>query len=365
MSARFAAAHAAGADWRALVEDCARQLSGAVAKPTLGFVYATDAFAAEFDAIVAALRERTGLADWVGTVGYGVVAGDREYFDEPALAVMTTALPREAWRLMPPSSEWRVPALAGAGPGVAIVHGDGGEEALGERLADLAGASGAYVLGGLGSSRSELPQVAGSVGRAALSGVLLAPGLVNASGVSQGCSPIGAARTITAARDNLVESIDDMPALAALQADLAALPASEREAAARRLHVALPVPGSDTGDYLVRNIVGVDPRSGAIAVGDLVEPGRTLRFVRRDRDAAGQDLARMAAAARRRAGAAPAASLYFSCVARGPNLFGPGSAELALLRRELGDAPLIGLFCNGEIANARLYGYTGVLALFA
>jgi small ligand-binding sensory domain FIST len=72
----------------------------------------------------------------------------------------------------------------------------------------------------------------------------------------------------------------------------------------------------------------------------------------------------MANQLRRRAGAAPRAGLYFSCLARGPNLFGPDSAELAILRRELGAFPMVGMFCNGEISNDRLYGYTGVLLLF-
>jgi small ligand-binding sensory domain FIST len=66
---------------------------------------------------------------------------------------------------------------------------------------------------------------------------------------------------------------------------------------------------------------------------------------------------------RRRAGGAPRAALYFTCVARGPNLFGDGSAELGTIADILGEVPLIGFFANGEISNNRLYGYTGVLAL--
>jgi small ligand-binding sensory domain FIST len=87
-------------------------------------------------------------------------------------------------------------------------------------------------------------------------------------------------------------------------------------------------------------------------------------FVRRDRDAAERDLVRMLAGLRRRLPGEPRAGLYFSCLARGPNLFGPDSAEVGIVRRELGDFPLVGMFCNGEICNDRLYGYTGVLALF-
>jgi small ligand-binding sensory domain FIST len=100
-----------------------------------------------------------------------------------------------------------------------------------------------------------------------------------------------------------------------------------------------------------------------IAVGHTVEPGDRLFFVRRDEEAATRDLARMLARTKSRL-AKPKAGLYFSCLARGPNMFGPDSAERALLRETLGDIPIAGMFCNGEISNARLYGYTGVLALF-
>ena len=117
-------------------------------------------------------------------------------------------------------------------------------------------------------------------------------------------------------------------------------------------------------DYLVRNLKGIDPASGWISVGELVEPGQKLMFCRRDHDAALTDLRRMVRDVKRRAGPAPKAGVYFSCVARGPNLFGSDSEELAVIREELGDIPLAGFFANGEICNDRLYGYTGVLALF-
>jgi len=81
-------------------------------------------------------------------------------------------------------------------------------------------------------------------------------------------------------------------------------------------------------------------------------------------DAATEDLKRMLAGLKRRAGDSPRAGVYFSCVARGPHLFGSDSEELKLIQSELGDIPLIGFYANGEISNDRLYGYTGVLALF-
>jgi len=66
---------------------------------------------------------------------------------------------------------------------------------------------------------------------------------------------------------------------------------------------------------------------------------------------------------KRRVNAPPRAALYFTCLARGPNMFGPDSAEVALIEREFGPLPMVGFFCNGEISNARLYTYTGVLTL--
>ena len=89
-----------------------------------------------------------------------------------------------------------------------------------------------------------------------------------------------------------------------------------------------------------------------------------MMFCRRDRQAAEADLKRMLGQIKRRLNGPPRGGLYFSCIARGVNLFGPDSAELRLIREELGDLPLAGFYANGEISNNRLYGYTGVLALF-
>jgi small ligand-binding sensory domain FIST len=114
----------------------------------------------------------------------------------------------------------------------------------------------------------------------------------------------------------------------------------------------------------VRNLVGIDGERGLIAVGELVEAGQRLMFCRRDHDAAEADLKRMLADVKRRAGGRPRAGLYYSCIARGQNLFGQQSQELRMVRDALGDFPLAGFFANGEICNERLYGYTGVLALF-
>jgi small ligand-binding sensory domain FIST len=126
----------------------------------------------------------------------------------------------------------------------------------------------------------------------------------------------------------------------------------------------LPIAGSDTGDYLVRNLVGIDPQNGLVAIGDMVEQGARVMFCRRDASTAREDLLRMVAGIRANLTAPPRGGVYVSCLGRGANLFGSDSEELKLIHSALGDFPLVGFYANGEISRDRLYGYTGVLTLF-
>lgn len=381
ISPQFAAAHAAGGeprDWKALAQHCAAQLGQLAARASLGFVYATDILAPRLGEIVATLRQVTGVQAWIGSVGIGVAANGIEYFDQPALCVMTAALPAGSFHLLPnlrdrltelgDARRWLREQTASAGPlgapMLGIVHADPRNEKLPQLVSELASEVG-FLVGGLSSSRGEMDQLAGTtVVRGGLSGVLLAPSIAVATGLSQGCSPIGPVRTVTAGRQNVMMEIDGRPALELFKEDIGEVLARKLENVGGYIYAAFPVAGSDTGDYLVRNLVGLDPERGWLAVGERVATGDRLLFVRRDRRAAEDDLVHMLRRLRRRAKAPPRGGIYFSCIARGPNLFGPDSAELRLVRQELGDFPLVGMFCNGEISNSRLYGYTGVLALF-
>ena len=87
-------------------------------------------------------------------------------------------------------------------------------------------------------------------------------------------------------------------------------------------------------------------------------------FCRRDAETAREDMTRMLDSIRQGLYAPPRGAVYYSCLGRGASLFGPNSEELKMIRSALGDFPLVGFFCNGEISHNRLYGYTGVLTLF-
>ena len=131
------------------------------------------------------------------------------------------------------------------------------------------------------------------------------------------------------------------------------------------IFTAMPIPGSDTGDYLVRNLVGIDPERGLIAIGDVISPGDEIQFAKRDAQTAREDLRHMISNLKRRLPGIPRGALYHSCLGRGRNQFGEDSGEMRLVQEALGDVPLVGFYANGEISHNRLYGYTGVLTLFS
>ncbi|HEX9180967.1 MAG TPA: FIST C-terminal domain-containing protein [Burkholderiales bacterium] len=369
---RFVSAHCAAPRARDAVEACASQLGSAGASANLGFIYASDAFAAELPEILARLRQATGVENWAGSVGVGVGAPGREYHEVPALAVLLARFPEDSFRVF----ATRDPSLGGflrehgdwigkTGCRFGVVHGDPTDSRLPSLIGQVAAAlNDGFLVGGLTSARDSHLQVAGTVTSGGLSGVLFAPQVAVATHLTQSCLPFGDTHEITECKGAVVASLDHRPALDVFFEEVGDILSRDLRQAARYIGAALPVPGSDTADYLVRNLVGFDPRRGLLAIGEELQPGQRLRFCRRDPVGARGDLERMLTEIRARAGAMPRGGLYFSCVGRGRHLFGDNSEELGAIEREFPALPLAGFFCSGEISFNRLYGYTGVLALF-
>ena len=153
--AQFALAHAADDTGARLVEDCATQLSN-VDDHTLGFVYVTNPLASELDEIVAALKAATPVQNWVGTVGFGICATAVEYFDRPAIVLLTGRFASEEFRLIPSlACPDAVPAGGdGFAAAMGIVHVDPRNQEASELVASFAGNSGVYLVGGLTSAES-------------------------------------------------------------------------------------------------------------------------------------------------------------------------------------------------------------------
>jgi small ligand-binding sensory domain FIST len=191
--------------------------------------------------------------------------------------------------------------------------------------------------------------------------------------ISQGCTPIGEAWTLTRVEQNLIRHIGNRPAYAVLSETVQQLPADEQRKVQGNLHIGLVVneylENFQRGDFLVRNLLGGDPNSGVLAVGALPRMGQTIQFQRRDAAAASEDLSELLAQTKKNlAGTEIYGGCLFCCNGRGKNLFGRTSHDAELVQAHFGPTGVAGFFCNGELGPVGeknfLHGFTASLALF-
>ena len=189
--------------------------------------------------------------------------------------------------------------------------------------------------------------------------------------VSQGCRPIGRPLVITKSEDNVIVELGGRPALERLREVYGELGPADRQLVRTSLHIGRVASEYqdrfERGDFLVRNVVGADPESGVIAVGDLVRTGQTIQFHVRDAASADEDL-RELLDRERRTGPAAAGALVFSCNGRGTRLFAEADHDARVLQETLGPIPAAGFFAQGEIGPIGrrncLHGFTAAIALF-
>ncbi len=356
-----------------LLADCLEQLGTPPEHANLGFVYASDHLADDLEQLVQKLQQRLPAVQWVGSVGTALCAGDEEVYDHAALALLVGAFPPGSFRLLPTITQglreapdelkawWLEQEYL-----FALLHGDPGNPSTPELMEKLAANTGnSFCNGGISSSQGQTLQVCGGVTSGGVCGVLFNQDVAVLTDHTQGCSPIGPPHRLTKAQRNIAVTLDQRPALEVMKEEIGEILSRDLGQIGGLIFAALPVHGSDTGDYLVRNLMGVDPEQGLVAVGDYLEGQEQLMFCRRDGNTAREDLQRMLERLRQRVGDRPIrGGIYISCLGRGRNQFGDDSQELRCIQSELGDFPLVGFFANGEIYNGRLYGYTGVLTLF-
>ena len=364
----FRYGHAAASDWRQAARSCLAQLGDGAAN--LGFLYVTDMLADHLGDILALFEQHTDVPHWVGSVGVGICATSREYLDESAIAVMVGDFEPNSFRIFSgieteADVDGALLKCGNAPPNFAIVHVDPYNRQVTQLVSRLAErVESGFLVGGLTSSRRQNLQVADGIAEGGLSGVSFSDGVAVATRLTQGCSPVGPKHVVTACQRNVVMSLDGRPALDVFREDIGEALARDLNRVGGHIFAGLPIPGSDTGDYLVRNLVGIDPTNRLVAIGELLDPGANVMFCRRDERTAHDDMTRMLESIRQGLFTTPRGGVYYSCLGRGASLFGPDSEELKMIREALGDIPLVGFFCNGEISHNRLYGYTGVLTLF-
>jgi len=367
----FRAAHAAAADWTAAVGACLENLAPLPEGANIGFLYLTDRLAQNIEPIAARLKAATGIDAWIGTVGIGVCASGVEYFDQPALCIMVGALPQRRFALFDAARQdlasfiERNRSWLDLNPGnFGIVHADPRNAEILKLIPALGEAASSFLVGALTSSRGIHAQLAGGLSEGGVSGLVVSGEVGIATGLTQGCSPIGPAHLVTEAEGNVIAGLDERPVLEVFREEIGEVLARDLRRVGGYIFAAVPVKGADWGDYMVRNLVAIDEAQGLLQIAEAVEPGSQVMFCRRDRAAAEKDLRRMLEQLKARLDGPPRGALYHTCLARGPNLFGQDSQELKMIQDVLGEVPLVGFFGNGEISNNRLYTYTGVLSVF-
>jgi small ligand-binding sensory domain FIST len=351
--------------------------------PSLAVLFASAHFLDSADVLLAAIAEQAGPLPLIGCVAEAVAGGAREVESEPAISLWLGAGlgPVETFTMefvRTPSGGayggYRFPRDA-AGVHLMICDpftfpADGLLTHLNEQR------PGAVVMGGLASAalRSRQSQLFldGRVLSSGAVGVHLPRAEIHPL-VAQGCRPVGDAYIITGAQGNVIHELGGRPPLTRLQEMAAALPGRDQELLAQGILLGVVIdeyraePGQ--GDFLIRGLIGADPDSGAIAVGDQIQVGQTVQFHVRDAASADADLRR--ALERESAalgGRRPAGALLFTCNGRGSRMFSAPDHDAGLIATMLGDVPMAGFFCAGELGPVGgqnfLHTFTASIALF-
>lgn len=362
-----------GSDPRQLARELCRELTilPAEGEDTFGLLYVSEALARHSAELIRYLRMDTGVQRWVGCTGLALMGGKAEYYESPAVVAMVGSAPTGT-ALMLPASVDSLSGLTAAlegflapdEPGSLILHADPHFSGLEDLLAAIDQQTAWYVTGGVASGQTLTRHFASDVLEGGVSGLALKASVPLAIRHTQGCSPLPGQYRLTETWRNIMVRLDDEPALQVFKAAIGEILSRDLRRALGYIHIGLPISGSDTADYRVRNILGIDLDRELLAVGEMLTPGEQVLFVRRDAQAAREDLLRMLAEIRRRSPAGIRGALYVSCLGRGRHQFGAEGHEISLVQEALGDVPLVGFFANGEIFSNRLYGYTGVLTLF-
>jgi small ligand-binding sensory domain FIST len=376
-----------GFDWRAALDQALGD--DPPAAPALAMVFASSHFHPAFVDILAEVRERLAPGHLIGCSGQAVIGGAREVEGQPALSVLALELPGAELKtahmtrgqvaaLGTPESWHAALDVAPEDVNAWLVLSDPFTFDPDALLAGLGSAyPGKVIVGGMASSfgvgqNTQLFHGGNVLHEGAL---LLAVGggwTVQAV-VSQGAAPIGQTWTITESDRNVIRAIGGRPPLEVLIETMRDLEPSLQQRASRNLLVGLAMDEyRDTfgrGDFLIRNLIGVDQASGAIAIGDQPRVGQTVQFQVRDAHAADEELTHLLGEARAALGETqPAGALLCACNGRGAGLFGMPNHDAEAVAGAFGALPLAGFFCNGEIGPVGgkhfVHGFTASIAFF-
>lgn len=351
----------------------------------LALAFPSNHFAGPAHELLARLRDSLSSRVLIGCTGEGVIGPEREVEREVAIAVVAARMPDvdvRSFALLPEEireiaeEPRKLPYEINARQDTKafLMLGDPFSALMdGLLIAFNETYPGVPVIGGMASGAGSPGEVALLLNdhtyRLGAIGVAMAGAIEVDSIVSQGCRPIGPLLTVTGSEANVIKLLDEKPAMSQVQEVVEGLPDKDRALLQNGLFVGRAIDSSKDmigrGDFLVRGVVGIDRKSGAIAIGDFVENGETVQFHLRDAVTAEEDLELMLTP--HSLFGTPNGALLFSCNGRGTKLYDHPNGDVSALNAFFKGMPVAGFFCAGEIGPIGgrnfLHGHTASLAL--
>jgi small ligand-binding sensory domain FIST len=371
--------------------ECADSMRGQLGEsPQLAVAFVSPHYQPDYARVGPLLSELLGAEHAFGCSGGGIIGAGMEVEQRPALSVTAATLPGveiEAFHL----DGEKLPDLdAGPDRWADLVGVSEGQEPQFVLLADpfsfpvqnlIMGLDFAFPraakIGGLASGAQRPGDNAlfldGQIYDTGAIGLALHGNIMVDTVVAQGCRPIGETMRITSSRRNVLAELDGHPPMSVLQELYRSLTERDRQLMGHSLFLGVVMDefldSPEQGDFLIRNVVGMDQRTGSLAIGEMLKEGQLVQFHLRDAETSAQDLTFVLEryAADNRENEVPGA-LLFSCLGRGEYLYGRPNHDTDIFREKLGQVPLGGFFCNGEIGpvggTTFLHGYTSSFGLF-
>lgn len=358
-------------------------------QPDLLLLFASEHHADDYLAVPREVRRRFPSARFLGCSGGGVVGGGREIEHAPALSMTAAVLPDvrlelfhvdslDSDRLIEEPAQWhRRLDVDTSHPAHLVLLADPFSCDARGLLSSLDSAyPDSRKVGGLASGASRPGDNAlfidDDVWTEGVAGLLLNGDIVMDTIVAQGCRPIGPPLFITSAVRNRILELDGRRPTELLGVLYDELSTEDRKLFRHSLFLGIVMNEGRSeysrGDFLVRNLVGVEPESGVITVGELVQSGQVVQFHLRDADTSAEDLDALLREYKNSNGVTPDGALLFSCLGRGEALYGMPDHDSRMINDRLGEMPIGGFFCNGEIGpvdrRTFVHGYTSSIALF-
>jgi small ligand-binding sensory domain FIST len=386
----FAAALSTASDTaRALDEVCTQTLPPLGGAPDLALVFFAPHHADAAETITATLRQRLTPRVLLGCVGESIVGNGQEIEQQPALSLWLGRWSRpvelEPFHLTleqmpdgPSLMGWPDSIVAGDPQrSLILALGDPFTFPVHEFLQQInTDQRGLRVIGGMASGMSSPGEcrllLNEQVHDSGAVGVVLQGNTVVRSIVSQGCRPIGKPMIITRGHDNVIAELGGKPPLQVLQEMWESLDRRDQELFQKGLHVGLVMneyrDQFQRGDFLVRNVIGIERDSGAMAIYERIRIGQTVQFHVRDADTADEDLRSLLQRDGADHATKPAAALLFTCNGRGTRLFEQPHHDAGVVRAAAGELPVAGFFAQGELGPIGgqnfIHGFTASVVLF-